>query len=175
MDRLSIMNDAECWKLIDELGWGTKTTDFMAIARRLYGVFDPNRKELWDFVKKRWYELENRVECWEEENRHLEIGSGDGMSDLFYHVIGLGKEEFEKCMKSPRRLEVRHNTGGYKECFAYCFQEPEKNPPVDKAAVIEDTILLLEEQIEDLQKSIGNMSVNLKELRQLVAENKKTP
>jgi hypothetical protein len=119
------------WELIKELGWGTWTTNYKMIGRYMYKSLDIrtiNRLRM--FVSQQLARLYTLVKVYEQTHRPLQIGSDDSMSDLLYHVVGLGEEEFKKVIGNPILLEKRAKAPygskeGYKESFAYCFHVPD--------------------------------------------------
>lgn len=135
------------WSLIKILDWKNQSDDHEAIARRCIKlVGEDGWRELSGFVDKKVGELQQTIREYEKMGS-LDIGSDDGFSDVCYHIIGLGKEEFEKCCQSPKLAEQRYNSpygtpDGYKESFAYVFLEPtpERTP--------EDTKIDLEKMVK---------------------------
>ena len=47
--------------------------------------------------------------------------SDDGYNDLIYHIIGLGKEEFYRCVNNPDLVMQKIKANDYKESFSYCI------------------------------------------------------
>lgn len=115
------------WETIATLGWGTWTTDYTKIHKLMKKTLtDSTIHNLNLFVSARVNEIYKRVEEWEDRNRTLNVGSDDTFSDIRYHVVGLGKEEFDRVMADPTLLEKRHDApynspDGYVESFCYCF------------------------------------------------------
>lgn len=126
------LTDKQAWSLIEQMGWGRTSQNYDALAREWYAKLGKtNMNALKNFVGSRVSDLYHAVEKYEATGKDMEIGSDDGMSDLIHHVVGLGKVEFSRNMVDPYSLARRYAANGYKESFAYCFQEPE--PPRTKA------------------------------------------
>jgi hypothetical protein len=49
--------------------------------------------------------------------------SDDGMSDCISHIIGLGKEEYEKCLSNPDEIMKRYDSQNFVEKFSYITHE----------------------------------------------------
>lgn len=126
------MTDQEGWQLIQTIGWGTKTTDYDAIAKEMFSNLGTEKaNQLSVFVSDRVNELGVAVDNYERENNiSLEVGSDDGFSDLRYHIVGMGQKEFVKCMGNPLKMQERYKKNQYKESFAYAFLAP--TPPPSK-------------------------------------------
>jgi len=120
------------WPLINVLDWANNSKDAEAIARRCIKlVGEDGWKDLSKFVDAKVGELQKTIEKYEDDNGKLGIGSDDGFSDVTYHVVGLGQQEFNRCMANPALVEKRYNAPygspeGYQESFAYVFLRPSK-------------------------------------------------
>jgi hypothetical protein len=71
-----------------------------------------------------------RVARWERVNQRPLCLSDDGWSDCMSHIVGLGKDEFEKTLKNPELAWERSMAGygkprGYQESFLYCIPDEE--------------------------------------------------
>ena len=116
------------WKEIEPLGWGTWSNDFRAVGRLMWKLYSHQTIiALRHFVNVRVSEIYGAVEQYEKVNvRRLSVGRDDGFSDVAYHVVGMGEEEFNKVMLDSTLMERRYNADykspdGYAESFAYCF------------------------------------------------------
>ena len=127
------MTDKECWKAIFELYWAIDC-DYKRCQDIVFNKWTPaKRKFVERFVFNRRNDLYKAIKNFEKSCRVLNIGSDDGLSDVIYHIIGLGEYWFNLSMKEPIQLEYRYTSDQYKESFAYCFHEPDpiiKVPPV---------------------------------------------
>jgi hypothetical protein len=114
------MNEQEFWALVEDIGWGTKTTDFNTVQKRLLKELTPEQMEAasdhFRTFKMQLYDVA------EEDIQHV---SDDGLSDLLSHIVGLGKEEFEACLKDFNRIQARACNRLYTESFSYCLPDPE--------------------------------------------------
>jgi hypothetical protein len=114
------MNREEFWKLVDEIGWGTKTTDYSAISKRLRKTLTCEQAlSLSDHVDAACTELARAINPYFDEKG--EWFGGDSQSDFLHHVVGLGQKEWQKCIDKPKRAHKRFCKGDYKESFAYAI------------------------------------------------------
>ncbi len=66
-------------------------------------------------------ELQSRIQHFEKDNGvSCECGD-DGFSDLTHHIVGLGREEYEKVMADPMLAVERGRKCEYEESFSYCI------------------------------------------------------
>lgn len=110
-----VITDREFWQTVAELGWGTKSTDTneLSIVLMKKGIKYCNafRNQYNKFAGGLYDLLEDIVE-----------GVGDdGFSDLIAHIIGLGKEEYEKVLDNPTIVQARIDANDYVENFSYCI------------------------------------------------------
>lgn len=173
------MNEAQCWKLIEGIGWGTKTTDYRAVARQLYSTMSKSEvAELNTFVKKKVEQLGMEVARFEgDSGETLTLGSDDTFSDVRYHIVGLGEGSWKCAMLYPYYMEDYVVKGLYKESFAYCFHEPEPvRTEANKAKSVQDLangMRQLDEQINALQNAVDTVREkwsSLYRLGQLIEE-----
>ena len=109
------MTRQEFWTQVDELGWGTKTTDYKAIkigfmkkGQKYTSAFEGH----FDFLRNN---LDNKM--WQHHTR-IDCGD-DSWSDLICHVIGLGQKEYEACLVNPQLFVDRGSRNDYTESFCY--------------------------------------------------------
>lgn len=125
------MPESEFWKIVADLGWGTRSTDYNAIKKKLLRNLSPNQaaafRTTYEMLRGRLYKA---ITKWEEEGDEFfstgqarnprSIGLGDdSFGDLLAHIIGLGKREFEAVLRKPQLAKDRAMRGDYKESFAY--------------------------------------------------------
>lgn len=122
------------WKLIEFLNWADNNSDISALtARCIAKVGNAGWEALGMFVDEKVGGLQSVIKTYEEKSgNNLDIGSDDGFSDVCYHIVGLGKEEFDRCIQDPKLVEKRYNSPygsyeGYRESFAYMFLADESN------------------------------------------------
>ena len=113
----------EFWEIVEEIDWPNNTdTNPDIIKKGLLKRFSP--KELVKFRERLDHvrgELIRALEDWERRcDKRLEC-SDDGFSDLTYHIVGCGKEEFAKTIKDPYRAYDRSRKFDYVESFGYCI------------------------------------------------------
>lgn len=106
-------SDSKAWELVDEIGWGTKTTDYKKIKEKLmseYGMEEMDGFNEWLESKcnrlakaiREYVEEYSDSGNWEEPD--LPYGGDDSFSDMVHHVVGLGKNYYEKVIK-----EIKEN------------------------------------------------------------------
>ena len=117
-------NTENFWALVEEIGWGTKTTDTKLIKRTL-------RKEYNEVFIKSMKDIAIRqrraLATIMDEHALKEAGSiggywnvsDDSFWDLTAHIVGLGKEVYDFICKNP----IYAKTIKYKENFEYSFSE----------------------------------------------------
>lgn len=105
----------DMWDIVDQIGWGTKTTDYKFISRMLLRMSGAKRNEFETFVRSKYDELSKKL------YDIVDGPSDDGFSDLCWHIVGLGKIEFDNCMRNPLSAQERYDTDQYEESFAYCL------------------------------------------------------
>jgi len=140
------------WTLIERLGWERNNYDYKEISKVFWTQYTPEERA---GIRKLIGECFQKMDAAErkyELSKPLDIWSDDGYSDVRYHVIGLGKEEFDKAVANPYLLEKRYKAGygtkdGYKESFAYCFLRPE--PEAVKKTFTDIEIKSCREQIQE--------------------------
>jgi hypothetical protein len=114
------MGDSEFWKIVDKLGWGTKTTDSDKLKKILLNSLAPEEAEgLQDAFSKAQGTIGQAIDKHRKANDIDMYMGGDGFSDLTAHIVGLGKREFDKHVKNPQLAIDRFNKGDFTESFAY--------------------------------------------------------
>jgi hypothetical protein len=110
----------------------------------------------------------------------IDYGSDDGSSDMRYHVVGLGQKEFDKVMRNPKLLAGRYRKGAYRECFGYCFHEPElPRTEQDKQATLEELtiksryVIKLSAELEYIAGKLTEQTNKLTQLLSLVQSDRK--
>lgn len=108
------------WDCVNEIGWPGR--DSTEVKRDLLKAWTPEFSESFRSIfseKSRVvgaslnaYESDGDPDYW--------IGD-DGFSDLTAHVVGLGKEVFEREASNPELIAERASKCKYKESFAYCI------------------------------------------------------
>lgn len=170
---MKTLTTQKAWSLIEEMGWGSRTVDYKHLSETYFKLLGHKGMMLLEkFVNARVSDLWVAVKNYEHDNGSLEVGSDDGFSDLRYHIVGMGKDEFDVCMADPKKMEIRHKKGEYKESFAYVFQEPD--PPrtkKQKKATLEKLVAeaeRLQEAVFALDKQAGLLRMQVQSLNLLV-------
>ena len=112
------------WNLVNEIGWGTKTTDNKMIKRTLHKEYN---QEFLDAMKDIAVRQRRALATIMDEHALKETGSiasywgvsDDSFWDLTSHIVGLGKEVYDFICKNP----IYAKTIKYEENFEYMFNE----------------------------------------------------
>lgn len=113
-------NEQKVWKLIKDIGWSTKTTDYDKVEKELLSKYSLDEMlEIRDKIGALFRRLALATDSYLEKhkNHSLPFGGDDSFSDMIYHAIGLGKDYYEKAVKDPSIMEDLNP----KESFIYCF------------------------------------------------------
>lgn len=106
---------AEFWTDIKPFGWGTKTTDHVAIERRLLREWTPEKarkaQDVFQHLQSKMFKA----------LRNVREVSEDSFGDLVAHIIGLGQAEYEAVLADPMLAQERASTGNYAESFSYAL------------------------------------------------------
>ena len=106
------------WQTIDSIGWGTKTTNCKAVKARLMRQGEELCSLLSDEYGKVLGELYRAA-----RDAGFDLCC-DSWDDTKAHVVGLGRDEFERCLADPEQLVRRMDRGNYTESFSYCIPYP---------------------------------------------------
>lgn len=115
----------EFWKLVAELNWGHKsdgpgkTSDYKKVQKVLMQRLDAEGAER---MSNTLHDLLNQLY---KPLFHIEGMGDDGYGDFRAHIIGLGKEEFEKALANPKTQEKRAEKYQFCESFTYCIPHAE--------------------------------------------------
>jgi hypothetical protein len=117
----------EFWAEVALMGWGTKG-NYDAIKLALLQKWTPSKaKQMSNTCRF----LRNRLD---EKCRKVVKGLGDdGYGDLLSHIIGLGKEEYDRNMAEPKLAAARAYEYEFKECFSYCLPHKDDFKLLDPA------------------------------------------
>lgn len=114
--------DDHYWRIIAELGWGTKTTDYKALKQELKESQTEatiNQLEIFVWEKQKGL-MEHLVDAAGSEG--INYASDDGFSDLTAHIVGLGKAKYLEVIDRPSiAMEMGINID-YAESFLYVFR-----------------------------------------------------
>lgn len=110
-------SEEETWLEVEALGW-SKDCDYERIENEMT---EEKATKLFKFCLRQCKILHEHIKSFENLNGKLDINSDDGYRDVIWHIVGLGKCEFEKACHDPRLVEKRYNADEYKESFRYCF------------------------------------------------------
>lgn len=114
-----MMTEAKFWELVTFVGWPCDTDKAKHRLMQKY-----TKEELDEaitisgiFAKQLYKLVEEKIEA---KGGSLGLGD-DSFSDLMRHIVGLGKEEYEKHLKNVNLIQKRADKGDFEECFTYCF------------------------------------------------------
>ena len=116
--------DNELWKIITDLGWGTKTVDYRKLNDRLHSDYEIYFHELSEFVQKRRAEVKNALNEYQRKNtKNINFyGLGDdGFWDLTAHIVGLGVKKYKEVINNPLIAKKMADDRDFKENFQYIF------------------------------------------------------
>lgn len=111
------------WHLVDEINWSDncKNRGYEKIKLHMMKNLEHEWVKEASFIRCALYnEISECINRWEDDYGQIEV-SDDGLSDLINHIIGLGKKEFDRCMKNPALAKRRADRCDFVESFSYCF------------------------------------------------------
>jgi len=118
---LARAKDRRFWTIIDQLGWGTKSTDSRKLKRWFLANISPAQaEEFRDEFHTRVGRLSRIIQDdWEVRTGKQIPVSDDSYSDLLAHIIGLGEFETSRVERNPKHAYDRAKAGKYTESFKY--------------------------------------------------------
>jgi hypothetical protein len=120
------VSDEEMWKLIDTIGWGTRTYDYNKVQHWLHDNYREEKiDEFHTWVNDKVEELKEDLEIYAEPNNvsdYYDIGGDDSFDDLASEIVGRGKEYYQKVQQNSDIAAELGKSGEYQENFQYCFQ-----------------------------------------------------
>lgn len=119
-------SSAAFWALVDDIGWEEqiknvdtmRDIDFDWVRLSMMWKLTPGDIE-WaeESLRARTNELADAAE---DSSGYV---SRDGFWDTINHIVGLGRESFEKALENPDLIYDRYQAGEYTECFSYAFPD----------------------------------------------------
>jgi hypothetical protein len=120
------MDSAQAWAIIAEARW-SEDFNYSRIKNELMAKLSVEEVEaLSKFIEDKRRDLHRAIKNGELEDS---LGYGDSYSDLLYHVVGLGKEEYEKCLNDIESVVEVSKTS--RECFGYGIPDKEDYDRLD--------------------------------------------
>lgn len=106
-----MMKETEFWRMVDEMGWPEVRYD-ETNCRFMLKYPPPVAQEFQNTFaqKKAALRKAGRVQA-----------LCDSWDDNLAHIVGLGREEYERNIANPRLTFEREELGEYQESFAYCI------------------------------------------------------
>lgn len=121
------MNEEIFWKAVDDMGWEANGFDYDKIGKdltaRIWGSYEEQQAQ--EIAKSLYVFLNIHVArpLYRVVDRYAHIGGNDAFDDLINHIIGLGKDEYDRVMANPALAVERFKNDDFKESFAYCFHD----------------------------------------------------
>ena len=112
------MSENRFWELVEMVKW---PCDYQQARMKYLKIL--SKKECAVFrikIEQAYCELGNLTKDLILSNQAYTL-SDDGYNDFIYHVIGLGKEEFYRCVNNPDLVIQKIKANDYEESFAYCI------------------------------------------------------
>lgn len=130
------MSEKHFWKLVKLANWPHKGYENPKIMyRKLL-----NKQESQDFRNS----VDIAFDMLDKIAFNNVKGCGnDGYSDLLYHIIGLGKNTFYKCLNNINLIQKMINNSQYKESFSYCIPYDLAYPTIPKVPNVAQLIEIL--------------------------------
>jgi hypothetical protein len=162
------MTDARFWELVELAKWPCNHEKAKIMYRKLL-----SKEECKEFrkIKSKYY---NRMDAYISEKDENELGVGDdGYNDLIHHIIGLGEDNYKKCINDFKLVEKLSET--YKESFDYCIpydsDYDEKTNPYTLKSILEHSKACIKElqYFDEMDKKGNYLAPINSELRLLEA------
>ncbi len=124
------LDEARFWEVVAEIDWADAENEPMAgvvlAALGATGVvaFSARRLVLAGRLEERLLDWENAT------GERIEAGD-DSFRDLINHLIGLGREAYERALADPASVRARARARDYRESFAYVEQWAWEATPID--------------------------------------------
>src|ERR1700678_3872728 len=121
-----IMTDNECWALVSEFGWGIKDCDVERISAELQTKLSSEKQVFFmNWVRDKsqvlYKILRQFADKQPETFRRYYSLSDDSFGDMVDHIVGLGKDVYQKTCKDPLLAKARALKRDFKENFQYIF------------------------------------------------------
>ena len=104
------------WEKVAELGWGTETTDYTKLQRRILETWTP---EFTASFRKQMDELSHRL--YVALTKDIRDVGDDSFGDLIAHIVGLGHEKYEAVLADHTVAQKMVDDSEYKESFSYAI------------------------------------------------------
>lgn len=129
------MTQERFWEIVDELDYKSDL-DYDRCAEYLFDTFSKEEISEFENIFSKFYieleeEMDSQLEQKELDYSYVIGKSDDGLSDLLSHIIGIGKNYYDKSMNDVEYLGLHANGAfqsveGYSESFSYIFNGVEK-------------------------------------------------
>lgn len=121
-DTVSPMPPEDFWRVVAALKWG-EDTDYKAIGRLYHGMLTAEQRAAFEVTYDGFHAVLAGAIAEYEHKTGVSAGCGDdSFNDLCAHVVGLGREVYERELASPTLAVERGRKGDFTESFAYTFQ-----------------------------------------------------
>ncbi len=105
------MDEERFWEIVAEMDWPNVDFD---TAKRVF--MERHDQAVATDVRREFGRLKRQL-----YDRAELTAISDSCDDNLAHIIGLGKEEYYRCMERPLLVREREDNGDYRESFAYCI------------------------------------------------------
>ena len=125
--RIYLTEEQNFWYILNKLGWGTKSTNYNDLGEQLTQYI----KKVEDIERLRRIsqtfreELSSKIDMFRKSDNWSEKyhywGGDDSYWDFTSHIVGMGKEMYDKVCADPTNMSLVGNN--YKENFEYTFSK----------------------------------------------------
>ena len=119
MKPIKTITEALFWKFVGEFNWPKNFNDYDKIKYKFLTDYPEFAEAFRNMCVSKVSDLYDAVKKWEDDGVNNVDVSDDGLSDLLWHIVGMGKTQFEKHLKTPALIAKRATNSGYKESFCY--------------------------------------------------------
>jgi hypothetical protein len=120
-ERSGALDEAQFWEVVAALDWADEENEAMTgvvlASLGATGVVAFSSRRLALAAR-----LEERLLSWETETGEPIEAGDDSFRDLINHLIGLGREAYERALADPASVAARARAHDYRESFAYVEQ-----------------------------------------------------
>ena len=152
------MSESRFWQLVAMTDWPNLGYDKPKLEY-LEQLTPTEGKQFRKVVDGLWKVLDEFITT----DRNPAGGGDDSHSDLLFHIIGMGKEAFNKCVQNYKSIECVAETG-YKESFGYAV------PYVKDWDNVDEEIAILEEQMARQEKPVDKNLMMFDEVMQNISD-----
>lgn len=118
------------WTITYLVGWRhlcgevAHNENIFSIGKATFLLFLTDIKEMHAYnnqLRELSTELYLKIRKWSQETGKNIYLPEDHFNDLLDHIIGLGKDEYERTLENPELAYIRSEKANYVESFSYCI------------------------------------------------------